>query len=723
MSPLDAHQAWHRLSEELQQELPRQTYALRLGQARLLEASSEGYTVALPDEETRAWVADRLQALMERSLRGITNQAEIRLQFVVHPAGPKQPDESLEPPETDPEQEYHLLTDYASVREAIIRPERIVAVPGYLLRWLAYLDPENAKLRHARGWLLVALHQAFYSCHRTPLQDHNYQSAFTASGNELADLSGMTRQSVQNHLRRLRENPCDPLRWFIEPLENTPVPGLPNPANRYRFHLALPLTPGDADALRTWLTAHGLHEDPLGCLAEALTVERRRLLPFPAPAPTAEQRTRLPRPQNVQQVVLEQAGLSPSDARYPQLVLLADRLATRLLPPSDRLLITHYFLQHWLPRLGHGPAWLVTVLRDRGYINKETGEIRDTVHYRNGYAPLANLLGLTETDTIGRWLSPAVRDQLRPLGAPVAETAPGRYEDIRQLTDLFLEKKHVHIDHHPAGQGGTEVAFKVALDEVLLPEHQAFYAGLLQLLHLTARLVRPEWLALAFSTDCVTEAEVAAQILQGSTREFDSLHPAQRAYLTPEPANLPREFDTVDAGRRASLTEVNAQVIQLKALNKYFTPQTLKNLQHLIDQLLPQKVSDTESFANGKQPVGVGEWDIPEFLEAGGIKPEIIREVKHKLATATMQAPQMLAWLLYGYANRQHGIRNPAAFALDRYPNQPDPLYLRLARLTPRELQRQILSRHGPQTQRPLAEVLAALETSGILELAVPAVG
>ena len=51
----------------------------------------------------------------------------------------------------------------------------------------------------------------------------------------------------------------------------------------------------------------------------------------------------------VQDVVREAVG-KKLDA---QLSDLADQLADRLLAPADFIMIRWYFLQHWLPKLGH----------------------------------------------------------------------------------------------------------------------------------------------------------------------------------------------------------------------------------------------------------------------------------------------------------------------------------------------------------------------------------
>ncbi len=74
------------------------------------------------------------------------------------------------------------------------------------------------------------------------------------------------------------------------------------------------------------------------------------------------------------------------------------------MPPKDLIFFTHYFVNRWLPKLGHGQGWFVVLLRDRCYLNHRTGEIRDEVHTDRGYAEIADWLGLKRVKTIWEWL-------------------------------------------------------------------------------------------------------------------------------------------------------------------------------------------------------------------------------------------------------------------------------------------------------------------------------
>ena len=122
-----------------------------------------------------------------------------------------------------------------------------------------------------------------------------------------------------------------------------------------------------------------------------------------------------PTPESVQDVVLRACGRIDEKGTLTKVVELSDQLAVRLMPPGDTLHVTHYFLLHHLPELGAAPAWFITLMRDRCYVDKDT--LRDNVWIRGGYAEIARMLGLSRPKTISEWLPPvfeqkAVLDRL-----------------------------------------------------------------------------------------------------------------------------------------------------------------------------------------------------------------------------------------------------------------------------------------------------------------------
>ncbi len=63
-------------------------------------------------------------------------------------------------------------------------------------------------------------------------------------------------------------------------------------------------------------------------------------------------------PHSVQEVIAAVCGSIP-ESQSAQFQELAEQLAQHLMPPKDLIILTHYFVTHWLPKLGPGPGWLV----------------------------------------------------------------------------------------------------------------------------------------------------------------------------------------------------------------------------------------------------------------------------------------------------------------------------------------------------------------------------
>ena len=351
-------QAWQAALGQLQMEMPKATFDTWVRDTRLIAFTDDNgrhddkpvvFTLGFVNAYARDWVESRLESTLRRILVGVLGQ-EVKLQFEIHYDKPErfEPETSLDHQreiETDPDGDETLSTEDArfailrtSLEEAILQPERIVAVPGYFLRWLPYLGP-------GRGWVVVALRQAFYETYgKTAFAN----APFEASGEQVARWAGTTRRTFQNYIAALE---ADPLAWFVSRGESGE-----GQANTYRFRLAMPLTPGDADRLRNWLIVNGVKTDPESALQRALELQPKQILPYPAQVPTRAQLKRKPNPRTVQQVILETCKIQPDSEPYQAVAKLAKKLENRLLPQKDQLIISHYFLLHWLPLLGPGPA-------------------------------------------------------------------------------------------------------------------------------------------------------------------------------------------------------------------------------------------------------------------------------------------------------------------------------------------------------------------------------
>jgi len=84
-----------------------------------------------------------------------------------------------------------------------------------------------------------------------------------------------------------------------------------------------------------------------------------------------------------------------------QLDAFSERLRMHIMPQNDRIVISLFFLEHVLPHLGSGPAWMYILLRDRCYEGAD--EQRDLCKVQGGYAEISSWLGISRPRTVYEW--------------------------------------------------------------------------------------------------------------------------------------------------------------------------------------------------------------------------------------------------------------------------------------------------------------------------------
>ncbi len=466
---MNAERAWQVVLEQLSDEMPRSAYDSWVRPARLHSFVENTFTIAAADAYAREWLSQRMTALMSRILAGCVGH-DVQVQFIVAgaentKAEPQVPDErphSAVKPVAGLHDSLHLEAARHSLRDLFVKPEREIAIPGYFRRWIPYLGPTLA-------WTVVGFRQLFYlsaGCHPRD------GSEFTATSAQLVRWCGSARSTFWENLKDPR------LGWFLTPITQTQrwVPdaetGQPRQKpNRYRFRVAMPLTPGDAESLSAWLQHAGIRSDPLSAIQAALAAPPASILPDLPPPPGDEISNLTPNPRSVHEVIHQECGRLPRRT-FSQVNKLADELEAHLIPKNDLIFVTWYFLQNWVSELGAGAAWFVTLLRDRCYFARSGGENRREVWIQGGNAEICRMLGLTREKTISEWLPPVFS---RP-GKDGTDRAR-RKEQTRQRMARFVER----TDHRPSSEGGTAWLFRVADYglEPLLPEHEQAYEMLL----------------------------------------------------------------------------------------------------------------------------------------------------------------------------------------------------------------------------------------------------
>ena len=240
-------------------------------------------------------------------------------------------------------------------------------------------------------------------------------------------------------------------------------------SNKYELFES-PLTPGDAEDLKTYLLAHGIQESPKSALQLAISTNPKDILQYPVRHPPDDFSKMIPRYQTVQDVIRELVGHRLDG----ELGNLADQLADRLVSPGDFIQVSWYFLKNWLPVLGADAAMFVLLLRNLCYFNDETGEIRDEVWMDGGYEAIANRLGINNPRVVANWLPVRIARGKRKdeLSERTVEEL-SRRKRLQDLLSLFVER----TDHRINSEGSFGWKFKVQRVDPLTPQHQAIQHG------------------------------------------------------------------------------------------------------------------------------------------------------------------------------------------------------------------------------------------------------
>jgi len=145
----------------------------------------------------------------------------------------------------------------------------------------------------------------------------------------------------------------------------------------------------------------------------------------------------------------------------------SETLHRKIISSFGTILLTHYFLETVIPyaKLTPAQAWLVALLRDRCYFNRNTGEVRDEVLVRGGYEELADRLGLKRSKTVWEW----IRDGNCPVNAFLT-AIPGNERDeanflrlrVRLEEPIFDGASDTHRMAQVAPMDGADDTYKMA---------------------------------------------------------------------------------------------------------------------------------------------------------------------------------------------------------------------------------------------------------------------
>ncbi|MCX6066933.1 MAG: hypothetical protein NT121_14455 [Chloroflexi bacterium] len=385
-----ASEAWQSVLAYLKVELPGVLFETWVADTQYLSSADGLVSIGCRNRCTRNWLENHLQPSVSTQLEKLLERnVEVRFVLANDQVGAVEPAEG----------EVEVEAVWDAVYEQVVQPEKVIALNAYFLRHLRELGPELS-------WMYVGFRQAAYSTGGR----HGKRTA-RLTGKSIAVLSGTPERTFW-----FRAGSAETWKWLaglVKPVEEKPLwdeksktpKRLPR---KYSVAMTLPLTAADAGSLMRWIALH-LEEagGPALVLKKACGTPLTELIP-----PSAESRADS-EPMAVGRIVRD---LFAEELPEMELNALAERLRIHLMPPGDLVMISLFFVEHVLPHLGAGPGWMLTILRDRCWVNPENGETRNRVTVKGGYAEVAGWMGLERPLTVYEWLNGKHRKMLPAKG-------------------------------------------------------------------------------------------------------------------------------------------------------------------------------------------------------------------------------------------------------------------------------------------------------------------
>jgi hypothetical protein len=609
---MKGEKVWGKALELLRSRVKQHVYDTWIRDTVGMDLKDDVLTVGVMNEYAREWLEKEYSNEIDQVLEEILGE-KVTVQFRVITEDGVGGTSSAE--EGDVEETLELETRYLSAYEEIVKPERVVAIPRYYLRWIPWLGVDLA-------WLPIGFRQAAYlhGCR------HEGGDVFEASAHDIVRWSGM---SVRTFWRRVN----DPyLRWFVQKVEGETIfrwnereGKLEKRPNRWQVVMSMPLTPADQDSLRCWMEERkrsGL--DPVSILRDAIETPVDELLPWPDEINHPEGAGE---PLSPLDIIVEVFGEDLDPELQLILYQMTDELTNRI--KGRNLLVSHYFIEKWLPLLRSGPGWLVTLFRCSCYYNQKSEELRDEIWIAGGYGELASRLGLRRPKTVNEWLT-------------------GRGRVSQRLKNFF--------NLTGRAKGSDQVValrLKVQMKEPLTPEDHKMYEN---------------------------------HILAGGQGAFDTMgEGGQGANGTMEKGGHGANGTMRKGGHGANGTmRMGGSGREWHSLKDYLIKVPL-NLKYLKD-IKTTTMVEARGSDNGNKEVVVLSWNLPKLLSHNRVDAK----VRDRLADGGTSAEVFVSWLLYAASLKGSGIGDPIGHAVSRILQDPDvgagKDYEGLAELSPDEL-------------------------------------
>ena len=669
--------AWQAAIANLEMDMSRAAFSTWVKPTHLVDFSDDTFVIGCINAYGREWLENRLTTTLQRFLMGVMNR-EVKVRFVVSDQEVDDGDDLTR--EDDPDQKdsednpIALDIHFSSIRNFLIEPSRVVRLPVYYLRWLPYVGSQAI-------FLIMALWQEYYLASGGKARKGNCKVSVRAE--RICQWAGISRAQFF----RLLE-PGSSLEWFARKIDtdheiDKRSGRAKKSSNKYELFES-PLTPGDAEDLKTFLLAHGIQDSPQSALQFAINSNPKDILHYPVRLPPEDFSEMTPRHLTVQDIIRELIGHRLDG----ELGNLADQLAARLLGQGDFILVTWYFLRNWLPVLGADAAMFVLILRNLCYFNDETGEIRDEVWMEGGYEGIANRLGINNPRMVANWLPVRIERGKRKdeLSERTIEEL-SRRQRLQDLLILFIER----TDHRINSEGNYSWKFKVQRVDPLTSQHQSIQQATSSLFakaenqNVLAEL--DSWITY-LDNDCAQRPR-AQRLGLASARPW-------RETVKTEPmvvlrlSNLTKDCsETLKSILNDCLETLDLQAkgcfeTLLKILKSFKDSQKEKDTTSTQDTSILLNDSSSQSVAAVTD--STGNWSLEKLLARADKKN------RQTLLDQEKSALPFVSWIIHGAS--QLNIQNPYSLAIARLKENPGVgsggASERLAALQPRDLTRLI---------------------------------
>ena len=664
---MDAEQAWQSALGQLQMEMPKASFDTWVRDTRLASYEDGLFTIGVRNDYARDWLESRLASTAVRLLMGIMNRSVDVKFMVVNEELVDEEDANPEPAETDIANRASTTEnldggtagtgkdDYLEVEarydlayDEIVVPDHVTVVPGYFRKHLRVIGPDL-------GWLYLGFRQsAFNAGGRSGSKYARF------SGQTIAALSGIAESTFWNRIGKAET--WERMKGLVSTSMATPEWDTSSPTpkrlpRRYTVSMTLPLTAADARSLRSWLSAN---VESLG--GPEKVIEAAAEMPLGDLLPLNAQTQDGDIPETVVAILRSMFNaLLPAE----RLAALATRLHKRIMSDTDRLGVTHFFVEHILPFLGTGPGWMLTLLRDRCWVNRETGEVRNQVRLSGGYAEIGGWLGLTP-ETIWRWLygkHSESRGRSKPQEKSGVQRGPGRQAtEAGKLSSPILS---LYLREITAGKAASFAASPRTFD-VLLEEIPAEILEAAMDDQANEALTR----ALDDHANSVPDGSDSRAVCSiGFARFAVSQDPILARFVVSQ-ESIPARF--VDDSRAVCSIVTARFVDHLRAVCRVFKSLNLLNPITNDSPTTPlppnSEIHSQQSIRSGGGMGNQAYWEFDFLMQNNQVAKARDIQMRQKATGANTEAlaQGFVSWLLYAYSPSGRRIEDPVALAAKR---------------------------------------------------------